>query len=364
MPSNNAQSNRKSAVPDWKLTVGSAQLDTDSLDGKEIVIDELADGPSMGYVRLNTHDLEWINSDKIKLKGAFKVDLGFAQSKEPPIPVFQGTIHGWEPIFHGKTPATVVVRGFNKLHGASRGRKTRAWLDKKLSEVAGQLAGEHGMGSCGIDDTKIKQPYIYQANISDLDLLRELAERVGFEVGCDVQDNLRFRLPKTGEGEVAELVWGDNLKRFKSRMNTGQPVPSVTCVGWDVKQKKTVSGSACQGDVTSPMGGAKNSAQHAEAFSGQELYIDNRPYYSQQDAEAEAKGRINQLALQLLIAEAECEGTARAQAGKVVKVTGVGSRFDGKYYIIRARHTLRPNSAMPDAGFVTYLTLRRTGTNE
>ncbi len=366
MTANNVESSKKSAVPDWKITVGGAQLDTKSLDVEEVVVDEIADGPSMAYVRLNTHDLEWINSGKIKPKGPFKVDLGFAQSKEPPIPVFNGTIHGWEPVFHGKTPATVVVRAFNALHAASRGRRYKAWLDKKLSEIASEIAGAYGMGTGHIECTKIVQPYMVQANLTDLDFLREMAERVGYEVGCDVENNLNFRKPKTNDGSVADLIWGDNLKRFKARFNTGQPISTVQVAGWDVKAKKPILGEAGPGKVLSKMGGSKNSAEHAAAFekNSAHLYVDHRIHYSVDDAKMEAEGHLNQLALQLIIADAECEGTARAQAGKVVKVVGVGDRFSGEYYVIRARHTLRPNSSMPDAGFVTYLTLRRTGAKE
>ena len=47
----------KSAVPAVNLTIGSTKVDqTNYFDIIEVVVDQLADGPSMAYAKLNTHD--------------------------------------------------------------------------------------------------------------------------------------------------------------------------------------------------------------------------------------------------------------------------------------------------------------------
>ncbi len=365
----NTETKKKSAIFDWKVTIGGKKIDTrDSADVEEIVVDQLADGPSMAYCKLNTNlDLEWLDSSDAKQNKPMMIDMGFGgDAEDKPEPVFKGTVVGWEPLFHGKAPGVVLVRAFNKLHAASRGRRTKAWLDKKLSEVAAEIAGKYGMGTGQIECTKIKQPYIYQANMTDLDFLRELAERVGYEVGCDIDDNLTFRMPKFDAGPVAKLVWGDNLKRFKARANAGQPISKVSAYYWDAKLKKFQVASSCHTDIKSKMGGSKDAGQFAGQFEkdSAELAIRNRPFYSSEDALAQAKGLMNQLALQYIIAEAEVEGTPKAHAGRVVQVEEVGKRFSGNYYIVRARHVIQPNPSIPDAGYVTYLTLRRTGSND
>lgn len=355
----------KSAVPAVKLTIGGLQVDmANPYDIIEVVVDQLADGPTMAYAKLNTHDLDWINKAQIAPDQSMKVDLGYdSKSSEPPEPLFSGTVHGWEPQFYGKTPSTLVVRGINSLHKASRGRRTGGFLQKKLSEVAAGIAGRYGMGAGGVEDTKIIQPFIYQANLTDLDFLRELAERVGYEVGCDVTNNLQFRKPKVDQGPVVTFKWGSNLKRFRGRMNTANTISKVKCVGWDPKEKKPVSGIGTQTDVKK-MGGKQSAAQIAGTFEkdSAEMYVDSRPYYSQKDAEAEAKGLIQDLGMNLIVAEIEGEGDAKAAAGKVIKVEGIGKRFDGDYYIIRARHVLRVDPKLPDFGYVCYLTVRRSGT--
>lgn len=357
----------KSAVPAVKLTLGSiSEVETShGFDMIEVVVDQLADGPSMAYAKLNTHDLEWINQAAIKPKEAMKVSLGYGQgSSEPAEPLFDGEITGWEPQFYGKTPTTLVVRGFNKLHNMSRGRKYRTFQNMKYSDVASKIASEYGLSAGGVMATSSQQPFIVQANATDLDFLRELAERVGYEVGCDVQNNLMFRKPKTNEGPAVTFTWGENLKRFKARFNTAQPIAKIRCGYWDPVDKKAKIGQASDSDVD-PMDGGKNAAKHAAKFaSAGELFLHNRPCYSQADAEAEAKGLIQQLGLQLIIAEIEGEGDAKAQAGKVVKLDKVGDRFNGKYYIIRARHVLRIDPKLPDFGYVCYLTARRSGANE
>ncbi|MDY0059787.1 MAG: contractile injection system protein, VgrG/Pvc8 family [Myxococcota bacterium] len=354
----------KSAVPAVNLTIGSTKVDqTNYFDIIEVVVDQLADGPSMAYAKLNTHDLEWIDKADIAPTKPFKVDLGFGGgSSETPTPLFDGTVHGWEPQFYGKSPTTLIVRGINALHTASRGRKTQGWLDKKISDVASEIAGRNGMGTGGIEDTKITQPFIYQANLTDLEFLRELGERVGYEVGCDVQKNLMFRKPKVDQGPAVTFTWGENMKRFRARMNTANTISKVKVAGWDPKQKKSLFGEASTTDVKK-MGGSASAGDVAKKFEkgAAQLYLHDRVYYSPDDATAEAKGLIQDLGLNLIVAEIEGEGDAAAQAGKVVKLAKVGKRFEGDYYIIRARHVLRIEPKLPDFGYVCYLTVRRSG---
>jgi len=358
----------KSAVPAVELKLGSIEEvhTAYGYDMIEVVVDQLADGPSMAYAKLNTHDLDWINKPEIKPNEAMVVSFGYGEgSSEEPKKLFEGSISGWEPQFYGKTPSTLVVRGFNKLHAASRGRRYKTWNNVKLSDIAGEIAGRYKMGTSGIDDTKIKQPFVVQPNSTDLDFLRELAEHVGYEVGCDVDNNLMFRKPKTDQGPSVKYTWGENLKRFKARFNTAQPISKVTCSGWYPPDKKAISGSGSTGDVD-PMAGSKTAAQHAASFEKDqaELFVHNRPYYSPDDAAAEAKGLIQDLGLGLIIAEVEGEGDAEAQAGKVIELEKIGNRFSGKYYIIRARHVLRIDPKLPDFGYVCYLTVRRSGAND
>ena len=362
---------KKSAVPSFELKIGGKAMDkAERLDVQEIVVDSLSDGPDMVQIKLNAHEGDerglgvWLERKEIKIGNPIEASMSFYP--ETPKLVFKGEIIGWEPYVIGKEPAGVVVRGFNKLHRLSRGRRSRPWQEVALSDIATEIAGDWKLGTGGIKATSPVQPYVYQPGISDLDFLRLLASRVGYEVSADLQDNLIFAPPDLAQGASATLKWGENLKKFKSRLTAGQQISKVKVSSWNPKEKKRIEAVATASDVSSAMGGATKGPEAASRFEeGESEHHIRLPHaYSIEDLEAMAKGVMNQIALGYMLAECAAEGENEVMAGKIVDVDGMKSRFNGQYYVVRSQHILRPNQKLPDAGFVSHLQLRRTGAGD
>src|SRR5688572_11284815 len=59
--------------------------------------------------------------------------------------VFKGDVVSLEPEFPITGAPSVVVRAYDRLHRYRRGRKTRTFLNQKVSEVVTTLAGEDGL---------------------------------------------------------------------------------------------------------------------------------------------------------------------------------------------------------------------------
>ncbi len=362
---------KKSAVPSFELKIGGKPMNkAERLDVQEIVVDNLSDGPDMVQIRLNAHEGDarglgvWLERSEIKIGNPVEASMGFYP--ETPKLVFKGEIIGWEPSVIGKEPAGIVIRGFNKLHRLSRGKKSRPWQDVTLSDIATEIAGDWKLGTGGIETTSPVQPYVYQPGISDLDFLRLLASRVGFEVSADLEDNLIFAPPDLGQSKATDLKWGENLKKFKSRLSAGQQISKVKVSSWSPKEKKRIEATASPSDVKSAMGGATKGPEAASRFEeGENEFHVKLPHaYSLEDLETMAKGLINQIALNYILAEVAAEGENEVIAGKIVDVDGMKDRFNGQYYVVRSKHILRPNQKLPDAGFVSHLQLRRTAAGD
>jgi len=99
--------------------------------------------------------------------------VGFASRSEKPVDLFNG---------NGPRLGAAVLRqdphpdgrGITKLNQASRGRRPKAWTDKKLSEVSGEIAGRYKMKTGGIQDTEQASPTSTRRTWTDLDFLREM----------------------------------------------------------------------------------------------------------------------------------------------------------------------------------------------
>jgi uncharacterized protein len=110
--------------------------------------------------------------------------------------LIKGEITALEPVFGEGMVAELVVRGFDKSHRLYRETKSRAFLNKKDSDLAQEIAQAVGL-SVQVDATSTVYDHIYQHNQSDLAFLMQRAWRIGYE--CFVEDGqLYFRKPPNG----------------------------------------------------------------------------------------------------------------------------------------------------------------------
>ncbi len=339
---------------------------------KNVSIDYAQDGPDMFSVTFLNQSAESQTEPVFtagQYNGKFKegdeitVQLGYKGEGGSMQKMLVGEVTSMEANFREHDPATFTVRGFDKLHRLSRGRKQRTFLNMKDSDIASQIAGEMGLGA-DVDDSGKVHDHVFQNNLSDIDFLYARARFIDFEL--DVEDNtLKFKRPQLSGGGGESFKWGENLKRVRFYSSTTKQIDEVQVRGWDPKEKKEIIGKAKAGDELSTMGGGQtgSQAQSGKYGGGQKVQlICNVPLTSQEEADRIAKARFNELAMEYLTGEAEVEGAMGVKAGKVVKFEGIGKQYDGDYYVISAVHTLKPGSG-PGTGYITRLSFKRTAGN-
>jgi len=78
-------------------------------------------------------------------------------------------------------PRNSRSRGSTGCTGLRRGRRTRAFLQVKDSQIAEQVAGTLALQP-EVTDTDVVHDYVLQNNLSDIDFLAERARRIRYEV--------------------------------------------------------------------------------------------------------------------------------------------------------------------------------------
>ena len=156
-----------------------------------VTVEDDAEWPSMFSVELaatmdQDDPLVWVDNDLFAVGGAVEVRLGYEDSPEQ---VFVGEITGLEPQFSLSRLPLLVVRGYDRRHRLTRGRRTRSFLQQKDSDIAAKIASEAGL-SAEATDSEVTHEYVLQANQSDMEFLRERARRIHYEVAARRQDSL------------------------------------------------------------------------------------------------------------------------------------------------------------------------------
>jgi phage protein D len=349
-------------VPDFQVTVNGTDLDQKN-EAKvvEVVYNDHVDMVDFFTVRLGLVDNavgkpEWIDDAVYKQGGKVRVKMGHEGHALKTM--IDGEITGVQAFFSSRGPETLVLQGFDRLHRLRRGRKTRTFLRMTDSDIAGKIAGEHGLSLEG-EVTTAKYEHVYQNNLTDLDFLRQRAARIHYEVEV-ANTTLHFRKSQEGRTKVATLTWGDpddeDLVSFSVRLSAANQVSEVSVLGWSPKDKKEIVGRARVGDEAARMAGSKSGGQATTtAFGAAKTYVVDHPIYDQKDADALARARFNEISLHYITGEGVCIGNPDVRAGEVVELKGLGQRFSGLYYVVSSNHICGRGAG----GYRTEFTVRR-----
>jgi phage protein D len=340
----------------WDVVVNGSPLPNDAAaDLLEVTVDEDVSVPSLFILRLAEADdlqkpFRRVDDDELFAIGnAVEIRLGHVGAMTR---IMAGEITALEPDFIANGLPSLTVRGYDRRHRLQRGRKTRTFVQQKDSDIATLIAGEAGLHAES-ENTGMVLDYVLQNNCTDLELLQERAAQIGYEVV--VEDNtLFFRPAGNAKSDTLHLTLGQNLSEFSPRLSTAGQVGAVTVRGWDPKNKQLIETTADHLDAR--MGGRRSGAELVNAAFGAAAQVElGRSVTSPAEAEQIARGLFNRMALELIVGEGACSGSADLRAGKVIGLHGLGKRFSGSYYVTRAIHRYTA-----DRGYETRFQVRRT----
>jgi len=289
---------------------------------------------AMGGADTQKEDMPWLDEDMFAIGRSIEVKLGYESELSS---VVKGEITGLEPEFAAVRRPTLRVRGYDRRHRLMRGVQTRTFVKMKDSDIAQQIAGEVNL-TPEVVDTKVTHDYLFQANQTNMDFLRERALAIQYELIVDDQ-TLRFRPVANKEREAVTLTMDHDLLEFSPRLTSFQQVSSVTVRGWNPKEKREIIGRAGAGDEESRMGGERSDTSTTPtAFGRQVTMLSDKPVLSQEEADQIAKSRYKALGLSLVTGDGVCWGRPDLLPGTVIKVEGAGKRFGGQYYLTSVLH--------------------------
>jgi uncharacterized protein len=302
------------------------------------------------------------DADLFKEGSAVKVEMGYVDDLHL---MLDGEITSISPAFPASGTPTVRIEGHSRLHRLQGTRWTRTFQDVTDKQIVETIARDLNL-TPQVEETKTKHPYVVQFNQTDLDFLKERGQYIHFEVLVE-GTTLIFRKAKEDQNKTYALVWGNPsqsfdpsrtalpLISFNPTLNTLHQVTGVRVRGYDLINKKGITGHAGAGDEATTMGGSHTGAQiAAQAFGG--TRTEDRvtmPIASQEEADQRAQAIYNERALQLVTGSGSTIGLPYLRAGRVVELAGLGPRFSGLYYVTKATHSLS------SGGYLTTFSVKR-----
>ena len=264
--------------------------------------------------------------------------------------MFVGEITALQPSFPSSGLPTLNVTGTDMLGRLRRSKPgdgtTKAYDGVADWQIAEQIAKRHKL-TFSQQSTREGQrnTQVMQRDMDDLQFLMWLAKRNDFECAIVIENGktaLYFGKPRDKRGpgvKQVNLVWGESLVSFTPRLTVGAQVSKVTVRGWDPRKKEKFEYTAQLADIPNTGGGGKTGAQILEDKAGaKEERIVDRAVQSQEEAKRLAVQLLLETANQFLTGTGESMGETAIRPQTVVNLGGLGSRYDGDYYVSKCDH--------------------------
>src|SRR5262245_16369509 len=346
---------KRPLVPTFAILVNGTPLPLQaSAHVASVVVAQDIDMPGMFVFQLTGSDdqrnaVPWIDDTVFSIGNAVEIKLGYGDQIDP---LMKGEVVSIELSYRASTLPEVAVRGFDRLHRLSRGRKSKTFIDQKDSDIASQIASSAGL-TADAEDSGVSLKHVYQHNQTDLDFLLQRAGRIGYEVAVD-DTTLKFRKRANGSSAAVTLSQGEGLLDFRARLSSAGQVTDVFVRGWSTQDKKEVIGHAGASDAASMGGQATGPSAVQSSFGTTERLIADEAIETQAEADQIAKAHLEDAALNYVTGEAVCQGRTDVRPGLVVELKNLGTRFSGSYYVTGVAHRYTKRD-----GYMTHFRVRR-----
>lgn len=252
--------------------------------------------------------------------------------------VFKGRISGMEAEYPPGGGGQIMVLAEDRLQDLRMTRRTRVFESMSDEDVIRQIAQEHSL-TPQLDLIGPTYALLAQVNQSDLAFIRERARSINAELW--VEDTNLFAKSRTNRaGNLLDLAYGVNLLSFSVKADLAHQCSEVGVTGWDVAAKETIEATGEENAIRAELNGGKSgSSILQQAFGGRKERIVHTVPLTSQEAQSLAQARYRERARSFVSGAGVADGDARIRVGCILNLSGLGKLFNGKYYVVRVRHS-------------------------
>jgi phage protein D len=317
----------------------------------KIVVEESLHLPAMftlvlhnNYIPADQNNKAWRHQKYLEIGKTVRIGFGNSTTMDANFKeqqrdyVIEGEITAIDANFTEKSESHLMIRGYDCSHRLHRGRYNRSFQNMKDSDIVERIAKESGL-KYKCSNTGEPREYVFQENQTNMEFLRELSARYGFELF--VQDSTLYFSSPEKRGDELSLKWLRDISGFNVRVTSAQQVSEVEVRGWDYENKRTIIERASSEKLITDTKNGKGS-QTADKFkvSKPKMMVVDHPVFKADEAKKIAQSLCNELGGEFIYADAKMEGNGNPEVrpGRVIKLEDMG-KYDGKYYVTDTRHT-------------------------
>lgn len=235
-----------------------------------------------------------------------------------------------------KGNSELIVECCDEAVKLSIGRKSRYYQNIKDSEVFDELISHYGLSS-DAQTTTLKHKELVQHNISDWDFLLLRAEANGMLVSPE-DGNIRIFKPNTSASPVLEISYGSNIYEFEAEMDARSQYKNVEATSWDYSNQQLFNAESSSANFNEP--GNISGDELADAASPENFLMHHSGHRIEQELRDWTDGIMLRSRLAKIRGRAKFQGFADIKPGDMIKIDGVGARFNGNAFVTGIRQEM------------------------
>ncbi|WP_299607141.1 type VI secretion system tip protein VgrG [uncultured Aquimarina sp.] len=285
-----------------------------------------------------------LSNEELLIPGAeIEITAGYHSDEET---VFKGIIikHNIKIRANG---SYLIVECKDEAVKLTIGRKSNYFYDNKDSDIIEEIIGAYGIDK-EVEATNYEHKELVQYHISDWDFIVSRAQANGKL--CFVDDGkLSVKKPDFSSAEIETVTYGATMLDLDAEIDARHQIDKVTSYSWNYADQELVeieaadpsvslNGNLEPSDLSSIIGLENLELRHGGSLSTTEM----------QDW-SDAKWMFQQLSK--IRGRVKFQGIPAVKPGTILKLQGVGDRFNGNVYVTGISHHISEGNWTVDAQF-------------
>jgi len=283
------------------------------------------------------------NSDHFVPGQKIEIQLGYRSENES---VFKGIV-----VKHGikirKTGSFLLVECRDEAVKMTSDAKSRYFADMKDSAIIEEVLRAYQLKH-NVTATTPDLKEVVQYESSDWDFLICRAEANGYVVLVE-DGEITVAPPDTGGEPVVAVQYGATLLELDAEIDARSQSKGIKATSWNATGQELIEAEAREPLTTG--NGNLTPNELANIIGGEARLIRHGGKLGQPELQAWADGRLLKERLAKVRGRAKFQGFAGVTAGKLIEVTGIGERCEGKLYVSGVRHTVANGNWETDVQF-------------
>ncbi|OUL35155.1 type VI secretion system tip protein VgrG [Nostoc sp. 106C] len=217
------------------------------------------------------------------------------------------------------------------------GRHSRYFSEVKDSDAIAQIISSYGGISQDIESTKATHPEIVQYYATDWDFILSRAEING-QIVLAEDGKLKIKAPSTSGSSLITLTYGVNLLEFEAEMDARSQYKAVKAKAWSYTDQALVEIEGTEPTVNKQGNLSGQNLANAIALSAWELSHGGR--IQEPELQAWADAQLLKSRLAKIQGRVKIIGYPDAKPDTLIKLEGLGQRFNGLAYVSGIRHEM------------------------